>query len=424
VLRPDRESRFRPVEGDTSPEALTNLIMKEPTAKWPLDDNPGARAALSCLGSTHSKLGPDPRGAYALQPFDQAQWNAIAQEIEKRTYAGARSSCTRGELAPVFTDAQFRVARDQLVQELKWVGNVRAYLANLAKPISNSEVLSYAKVLDIGAKVHEEAKPPDDDATMRWLEFAEILLELAGPITHEVSSTVAGAMELGVWMFGADENGGAVDEIPFKADELGDEIVAQMKETVEMYTRLGDVIVTDPAKLSFVGENGGCSPQADGCPEGWSFTNDDITALKSDIERTVERTAYEELLPLGFLVYGLNPERLNRAPDPRWYNCGVYPWWYYSDTAVARGTTPLLLELVPQNGGLWKLLVLSRPRGNGFRGSAPSDKTLNRVFGPVANSTAPDEGGLGVSLARLVSPADWQFWSPTPVFRPTHDNCS
>jgi len=44
-------------------------------------------------------------------------------------------------------------------------------------------------------------------------------------------------------------------------------------------------------------------------------------------------------------------------------------------------------------------LVLSQPRGGGCHGSPPSDKTLNRVFGPVSPSRSPDEGRPG-SLAR------------------------
>ena len=40
VLRPDHESLLRPEEGDSSPDALTELVMKEPTTKWPLETNP------------------------------------------------------------------------------------------------------------------------------------------------------------------------------------------------------------------------------------------------------------------------------------------------------------------------------------------------------------------------------------------------
>ena len=422
-MRPDRQSQFRPVEGDSTPDALTELVMEEPTTEWPLDSEPGPKAALKWLGSTNNKISSDPRADYRTQRYGEVEWDAVAADIEKVAYTAVPAD-RRDE----FTEAEFLKGRTQLVKELRWVGNVRSYLTNLASPVSDGQALSYATVQDIGAKVHKEAEPPDDEATMRWLEFAEIMLELAGPITHEVSSTVASVMALGTWMFGADEKGGPVEELPFKASEFGKELVAQMALSVAMYKRMGDVIVSDPEKLAFVGHNGGCSANSDKCPKGWSFSDDDLTRLKSDLRRTVERAAYEELLPLGFTVYGLNPERLDRAPDPRWYNCNLYPFWYYTPTAVAHATTPLLWELDPHDAGqdLWKVLVLARPGGSDkyFHAQPPSDDTLKRVFGPISRTSSPDEGGLAVSLARLLPADDWSLWSPTPRFRPTHDACS
>ena len=67
--------------------------------------------------------------------------------------------------------------------------------------------------------------------------------------------------------------------------------------------------------------------------------------------------------------------------------------------------------------------MLAQPRGSSFHATTLSDKTAERVFGPVSASKSADEGGLGVSLARLVPEKDWQFWSPTPPFRPDHDAC-
>ena len=49
-------------------------------------------------------------------------------------------------------------------------------------------------MVGIGDKVSQDAEQPDSEATLHWLEFAENMLELAGPITHEASSTVAGVI--------------------------------------------------------------------------------------------------------------------------------------------------------------------------------------------------------------------------------------
>lgn len=420
VLRPNHESLLRPEEGDSSPDALTELVMRKPTEKWPLEGEPAPMRAFAWLGEQNEKLGADPRADYASQPFTKADWNGIASQIEKVEYSQVPAGKRQ------FTKKDFLEAREELVKELRWVGSVRSYLESLAKPISDSEILSYAKVRGIAAKIYKEAQEPKDEATMRWLEFTQILLELGGPFTHEVSGTVASAMSLGIWLFGSNEEGGEADEISFKADELGDEIVHQMHSTVETYKRMGDVIVTDPAKLEFVGEHGGCSPSSKGCPPGWSFDDEDITILKSDLQRTVEREAWQELLPLGFKVFGTNHQRLADPPDLRSYNCGgIHPFSEFSPTQEKLLVYPLLWEVDTTFGteNDWRSLVLAKPRGNHFHASTLADETAERVFGPVSASKSPDEGGLGVSLARLVPEKEWQFWSPTPPAFPSHDAC-
>ena len=70
-----------------------------------------------------------------------------------------------------------------------WVGNVRDYLTHLASPIADTGLLAYTRSCGIGDKVYKDVEQPDAEAALHWTEFAEILLELAGPITHEVSST-------------------------------------------------------------------------------------------------------------------------------------------------------------------------------------------------------------------------------------------
>jgi hypothetical protein len=83
--------------------------------------------------------------------------------------------------------------------------------------------------------------------------------------------------------------------------------------------------------------------------------------------------------------------------------------------------SPRLQELDPQNnnGNLWKLLVLSRPRGQSYHGTPPPDDTLKRMFVPVPDSNRPQDGGLGISPARLMREADWHLWSPPRTARPT-----
>jgi hypothetical protein len=63
----DPPLQFRPEsvkQTDSVTDLLSTVALEPPTTGWPLDDDPGAKAALSWLGSQDSRLGPNPRTAY------------------------------------------------------------------------------------------------------------------------------------------------------------------------------------------------------------------------------------------------------------------------------------------------------------------------------------------------------------------------
>jgi hypothetical protein len=411
--------------GEIAGDPLATVIRPHPLSEPAVADL--VRGRLPFLGSNNAKLGADPRARYASQPLDRAGWDRIAEQVGGVEYADVPPA--RREK---FTQEQFLAARRQLVRELGWVGNVRGYLQQLKSPIANTGAISYANVVDIGDRIYKDIERPEGGGAFSFLELVEILLELAGPGSHEVSATVAGVMQLGVLGFEAGENGAPAREVQFRARELGSKITNEMQSTARTYDAIGDVIVTDPEKLAFVGENGDCEPTEDGCPKGYSFTDKDVRRVYADVYRGIERLAYEELVPLAYATYALNPERLNRAPEAKWYRCTEfsplfpsYPWWYYSDVAQAKATTAERLEVDPESpsNDLWRLLVLSRPRQRlETRGTAPSDAILERMFERVPSSDNPREGGLGISAAGMMRKAEWRTWAPTE-YDPTYDLC-
>ena len=89
VLRPGRDSEFRPAEvtySAANPQLLQNLLLAKPTGTWPLDDDPGAQRAISYLGSTDQRLGPDPRSAYWTQSFGESTTNSIIAGLKSVPY--------------------------------------------------------------------------------------------------------------------------------------------------------------------------------------------------------------------------------------------------------------------------------------------------------------------------------------------------
>ena len=422
MLQPDRQSRLRPAAADTNPEALSELVLDEPTQEWPLskecrpagmaEDDPGATRAIAAFGRA-TGLGPDPRATYALQANAQSEWERIAGTVKQTQYTDIPAS-----FGDPFTEPQFLAARCQLVRELGWVGSVRGYLEKLKKPIKDAGGVTYSDLQTIGDRIFEDAKPVESKATLVIFEMFEVFLDLAGPVTHEVSATVAGMMHLGMTSFEASEDGGPSDEVQFKARELADKLVKEMLASAQTLDAMGDVIVSDSAKLSFVGEHGGCVPTEPTCPKGYSFTSDDTRRVYADLYRGLERVAYTELLPFSYDTSRLNLQHRDAPPDLRWEYCfGLsHPFWYYSAQALATASTAEMLELAPQGYGkgkfnrTWQLLVLARPEPSAFAlwRYAPSDKVLKRMFTPVPASDNPTDGGLGLQPGQFLRTASNQ----------------
>ena len=421
VLRRDREYVLRPVQTSTFgpvPDTLENLILQPPTDTWP-DSGP----ALNYVGEIDKRLGCDPRSAYWTGSLTEPDLNAIAENIREAVYpgTGAPDPCTNGSVQ--FTDAQFRAARTELLEELGWVGNVRSYLAKLASPFADGALQSWTQAQTIADQIYREAKKPDDKTSLRWIQFTSNMIKLVGaasfnPISGGVAGIMGNLLDFGVWVAGASKDGTpGGDEVRFKADELGAQLVDQAQQAQATYARIGDIIVGDYAKLRVVGANGGCNPNSPGCPKEFAYTERDKVAFSAAFYRGIQRIAYEKLLPLGYRVYQLkNPQRLSRSdrgrpPNvPEWYHCGrTHPFYAFPPLAY----TSLLQELEPLGHiNLYDVFALSLPRGQfEVHGTPPPDGLLKRMFDPVSKSNDPNVGGLGISPAELMRTAKHYAWS-------------
>lgn len=130
----------------------------------------------------------------------------------------------------------------------------------------------------------------------------------------------------------------------FAADRLGAELIDQAKQAQATYARIGDIMISDDAKLTVVDASGDCDPNTPGCQKEYAYTAAANVAFSAIFDRGIQRIAYEKLLPLGYHVYQLknfdrlNPSDRGRPPDvPAWYRCGpfVHPF-----TDFRRSRTP------------------------------------------------------------------------------------
>ncbi len=176
---------------------------------------------------------------------------------------------------------------------------------------------------------------------------------------------------------------------------------------------MGDVIVSDYAKLSVVGPNGGCNASSPACPPELALSSADRIAASADVYRSIERVAYTKLLPLGYHVFALNRYVGQNAPYPPNYNCNFNRPWEddYTDKAPYASWS-LLQQLDPAgHDSGWDPFVFSKPPGAfSTHGTPPSNEILDRMFDPVSLSGDPKAGGLGMSRARLAVESDHDYW--------------
>jgi hypothetical protein len=422
TLRPDRQSSYRPMEVTKSPDdtgGLAQLVYAPPTKAWPLDDDPGAHAAILYLASTDSRLGDNPRVAYWYAGGDAQTWDNIASKISSQTYPAGAS----------FTEEDFKAAKAELVKEMGWVGKVRTFMTDLSKPFSTSAALNdWVATQTIADSVWTAAKKPEGDTTLRWLDFASILAKIGEAFTGDATGVIAGLMELGVWAAGDESDGTPGDgELQVEAHALGAEFVSQAQGSVRTFDRMGDVIVSDYAKLSQVGRNANCLPSAADCPKEYQSTPDDQTKVEAASTRAIQAMAYEKLVPLGFHVYQLNqvgpkaPKQFRTAPpDVRSYTCDVGYHPFYDYGSAPQASTSLLTDADPagQNNG-YQTLVMSVPPGRGQYGTAPPKTITDRMFGKRSTSNDPTRGGLGIDPQDFMSGAKlYGWWNNGPANDP------
>jgi serine-type D-Ala-D-Ala carboxypeptidase/endopeptidase (penicillin-binding protein 4) len=429
TLRPDRQTDYRPLEASDEPDVTNKLsqlvwsppgkavpqpppsgcLATAPGERWPLDNDPEAQLALKYLAATDSQLGDDPRVAYWYAGGDQASWDNIAGRLKDQAYPQHAK----------FSEPEFKKTKDELVCEMNLVGRVKAFMTNLSKPFSTTT--DWAATQKIAGDIYDKAHKPEGSATMSWLEFTNLLLEAGSPFTGHVSGAIAAFMKVGMWAFGDNEDGSSnYAEFNVEANKLAAEVVAQAQTSVKTLQRMGDVIVSDYAKLSEVGSHANCLPRKDfpeGCPEEFQFTPDDQQHMETAANRAIQALAYEEFVPITWRVFELNgtthaKPQFRKAPPPvNQYHCDTGYTAFYRYGERSKASTWILHDADPagQDNNYITFATAEDPGHNQYA-TAPPDDVLDRMFGKLSKSNVPDDGGLAIDPTDFMSQAPHHAW--------------
>lgn len=427
-LRPNQRSLLRPaLESEVGSKTnLADVVMWQPSEKWPLEDNPGEMRALAYLG-LKVELGEEPRLEYWERILTPDAWKARGLKISAMKYSEVPAAERK------FTEAEFNATVTEFANELKWVGKTKEYLTDLSEPFTSQVFDGWATAEEIAKKIYAKTNATNAETSLRWVEFTSIMLKLAGPLTGHISNTLGEIMDLGVWGFGASESGRPTyTEVSLKATEVAGELRKELEGAAATYKAMNRVIVSDPYKLKKVGTQAGCSPNEASCDPEFVFTEKVRIRASADIARSIRRLSYEKLIPTFYQTDKLNrdryPEEVNGSPRPiAKYLCSAVarPWEKYDAQAQELASANLLQELDLEHGGKknwWQQLVLTAPTGGSY-GEAPEPAILEDMFGKVPDSSNPETKGLGMSPEQFLATNPWSLWDPTNSTNPPEDTC-
>ena len=429
TLRPNGQSSYRPLEASDEAEVtnkLSQLVWSKPgqavpqsppqgcmtTApgeRWPLDNDPQAQLAIKYLAGTDSQLGDNPRVAYWYAGGDQASWDNIAGRLKDQAYPGGAK----------YSKAEFDKAKTELLCEMNLVGRVKKFMTDLSKPFSTTT--DWAATQKIAADVYEKSHEPEGSSTMSWLEFTNLLLEAGSPFTGHVSGAIAAFMKVGMWAFGENADGSSsYADFNVEASKFAAEVVIEAQTSVKTIQRMGDVIVSDYAKLDQVGSYANCLPRKDdpaACPEEFQSTPDDQQHMETAASRAIQALAYKEFVPITWRVYELNgtahaKPQFKKAPPPvNQYHCDVGYTAFYRYDASSKATTWILQDADP--AGLdnnYITFAIAENPGHSQYATAPPDELLDRMFGKLSRSNVAEDGGLAINPTDFMSEAPHHAW--------------
>jgi hypothetical protein len=295
------------------------------------------------------RLGDNARTAYWYAGGDQAFWDNIANHMKDQTYPKDAK----------YSKSKFNQAKDELVCEMNLVGRVKTVMTDLSKPFSTTT--DWAATQKIAADVYEKSHEPKGSSTMSWLEFTNLLLEAGSPFTGHVNGAIAALMKVGMWAFGENPDGSS-NHAAFnvEASKLSAEIVMQAQTSVTTIQRMGNIIVSDYAKLSDVGSHANCLPSKDHperCPEGFQATPDDKQHMETAAKRAIMALAYEEFVRTTWRVYELNgtahakPQFKKAPPAVNQHHCDVGYAAFYRYDEHSKATTSIVQDADPRGPG-------------------------------------------------------------------------
>ena len=307
VLARDDQMRFRPANATdvgTPSELLTTETLKAPGSKpWPYADDAGVTAAMSYIGARTSQLGPDPRTAYWANHMSESErlglhrghhahegtGSAAEVRLPRRSSTPPRPSCFKSSAT---------CARS-------------ATISGSLPPRSAAGADTWPTVSEAAEKLDKALGEPKSELKREiadrglLVNFLDIASVAAGGVAEDAETILYSAsagLELG-FDVEAEEDGSAVTSPSLAADEAAGHIHDRLDHISRSFEGLGDVIVSDYAKLQLIGKYGGCNDLQTQCPSGLEQLGyENPATAEALVDLAVKQSVYETVVPYYFPV--------------------------------------------------------------------------------------------------------------------------
>jgi hypothetical protein len=405
VLRPDRKMQLRPASvttGGGNADALVGRVMQPPSQDWQCGKDvscsnaPRVLKAISYIGTQVKQLGSDPRSMYGRVRWNADQLLGIKGAIDDVDYPSKETD---------FSEDEFKTAGKQLKTELDDIAQARGFMAQLARPLTDSGLQNYVDVKHIADDVYTATNPPDDaQSSFVWLDLTKILLSLTSNLTGGATGAVANLIDLGQWATGTSDDGRPTyASVQIAADDLGKTVADRAQATAKQFASLADIIVSDPKKLAYFGRWADCSASDPGCPPEMRWDTSQQVQASETLSRGVGSLAYQRLVPLGYAVFTLNMDDSNKSDSHQgpWVSPPKLPDYICRDfthvyeNVPAESSTSLAVGVDPSANpatGMWSYqtyVLAGRPSSFQEHATAPQ-AIVSAMFDPV------EKGGLGI----------------------------
>jgi len=134
-------------------------------------------------------------------------------------------------------------------------------------------------------------------------------------------------------------------------------------------------------------------------------------------KRAIMALAYEEFVPITWRVYELNgtahakAQFRKAAPAVNQYHCDVGYAAFYRYGDHSKATTSIVQDADPAGvDNNYITFAIAENPGHSQYATAPPEDILSTMFGPIADSNVPEEGGLAIDPTDFMSEAPHHAW--------------